>query len=470
MSRKLWLIFLLAIFLRTLFFYVAYLQSGETYRAVIPYLDGYYQISENLLSGNGFSRDIAPPFLPDSVRTPLYPLLIAGLVYVFKSYYAVLVVHILLGSLLPLLAFRIARQLTASERVATTVALLSACEPFTILLSVTILSETFFTMLFLAGITLFLDYSENLQGRTLAFATAFLALAALARPTIQFLPLLLIIAILFLAKGRKALALRHASIVVGVFLIFIAPWSIRNVLQFGNPALSVQYASVPYGYLIPSVIALEKNIGFMEAIKEFYEGEGNIDGIEEITLANASYYKERTGEILKTHPVGLLKSVGVTFFTFFTHDGYLDVLRRLEIAPSIRFSRPAFMMMVTSPRETFSRLRPLLTGPLLLVLLGKILWVLISVCFFLGVVTYLKDPEKRARGIFVLLVVLYFALTTIAVGLSVNARFRFPVNAFMLTFAVYGVATVLQKRKSVVALPLASTISDSPATDTLETV
>ncbi len=466
MSRKLWLIFLLALFLRTLFFYVAYIQSGETYRAVIPYLDGYYQISENLLSGNGFSRDIAPPFLPDSVRTPLYPLLLAGLVYVFKSYYAVLVVHILLGSLIPLLAFRIARQLTANETVATVVAIFSVVEPFTILLSVTILSETMFTVLFLAGMTLFLDYSAQLSGRVLASSIAFFAFATLARPTIQFLPLLLIIAVLFLVKGRGKLALGHSCIVAGVFLLVVAPWSIRNFLQFGNPALSVQYASVPYGYLIPSVIALEKNIGFMEAVKEFYEGEGNINGIEEITLANASYYKARTGDILQKHPVGLLKSVGVTFFTFFTHDGCLDVLRRLEIAPSVRFSRPAFMMMVTSPRETFGRLRPLLTGPLLFVLLGKILWILISVCFVFGVVSYLKEPGRRAQGIFVLLVVLYFALTTIAVGLSVNARFRFPVNTFILTFAAYGVVIFLQKRKSVVASPSTATSADSP-TDTL---
>ncbi|MFN2156611.1 MAG: hypothetical protein ACK2UX_15370, partial [Anaerolineae bacterium] len=35
---------------------------------------GYYRLALNLAQGNGFSLDAEAPYLPSSVRTPLYPL------------------------------------------------------------------------------------------------------------------------------------------------------------------------------------------------------------------------------------------------------------------------------------------------------------------------------------------------------------------------------------------------------------
>lgn len=447
MSRKLLLIFLCAVFIRTLFASTASLQSDGEFLAAFNRLDGYYEIAENLLAGNGFSLSDTPPIVPDSVRMPLYPLFLAGLVFIFKSYYAVLVGQIILGSSIALLAYRIAFQILARERFATIVALLLVLEPLSIYFSLTLISETFFTALFLAGITLFLDYWKNQHGRVLAYATGLLALATLVRPTTQFLPLLLILAVFFLAKGRAALAFRHSLIIAGVFLLVLTPWSIRNFMRFGNPALSVQYASVPYAYLIPSVLALEKNIGFEEAKQQFYDGEGGIGSIGDINLANAPFYKKRTAEILKEHPVGLLKSVGVTFLTFFTHDGYRDILRRFGLEPSIQLERPAFILLLESPQKARDFVRPLLASPALFVILGRIVWVLITLSFIAGAIHYLRSSENRAKGIFILLVILYFVLTTVAVGLSVNARFRFPVNALILIFAAYGAATLLPKQR-----------------------
>src|SRR5579884_3097276 len=46
--------------------------------------DGYWNIAMNVLSGNGFSLDREPPYRPDGLRTPLYPLLVV-FVHVFIS-------------------------------------------------------------------------------------------------------------------------------------------------------------------------------------------------------------------------------------------------------------------------------------------------------------------------------------------------------------------------------------------------
>ncbi len=458
MPRKLLFIFLFAVFVRMVFFYIASVQSGETSRAVIPYLDGYYEIAENLLAGNGFSHSIASPIVPGSLRTPLYPLFMAGLVFVFKNYYAVLIAQIILGSFIPILAYRIAIQILPNERIAKIVAFILVFEPLTVQLSVTLMSETFFTVFLLFGITFFFDYIKRQQGNILAYATCLLALATLARPTIQFIPLLLILFVVFLSRKNMSTAIQHSLIVVGVFLLILAPWCVRNFVRFGNPALSVQYASVPYGYLIPSTIALEQHIGFEEAKREFYAGEGNIESVEDITLANAKEYQKRIAPILQKHPIGLMKSVTVTAFTFFTHDGYLDVLRRFGIAPSIRLERPAFTMILESPTKALAFITPLLKSPALFVILGRIAWIFITFFFIVGAFRYLHVPEQRVKGIFVLLVISYFILTTVAVGLAVNARFRMPVNALILTFAVYGAGVVAKRLR-----PKGVSSSDSSA-------
>ncbi len=442
-----WLFFSLAVLARLLFFYVLLMQSDQKSVMPIPHLDGYYEIAENLLLGNGFSHAVQPPFIPGSVRTPFYPLFLAAFVLIFKNYYIALFAQIILGGLIPLLAYRISLQLLpAWKRTANSIALLLAFEPLNILLATILISETLFTVLLLAGVTFFLDYIQEQKMATLAYATGFFAFATLTRPTIQFLPFLLI-GIVFLLLKRSRQAGLHSLIMGGIFFLIIAPWCIRNLIRFGNPSLSVQYASVPFGYLIPSVLAAEKHIGFEQAKREFYIGEGNITSVEDITLTNAEEYKKRIFPIIREHPMGILKSVITTFLTFFSHDGYMDVLQQLKISPSLQMDRPALTLFLESPVKTLNFIVPLLTSPILFVIFGRIAWILISLCFFYGAFRYIKIPEYRTRGIFISLLIAYFALTTIAVGLAVNARFRMPVDALILIFAVYGAYGIGSKAK-----------------------
>jgi hypothetical protein len=43
----------------------------------------YYQIAINLVQRNAFSRSKEPPFEPDSLRTPVYPLFLAATLKIF---------------------------------------------------------------------------------------------------------------------------------------------------------------------------------------------------------------------------------------------------------------------------------------------------------------------------------------------------------------------------------------------------
>ena len=78
MPRKLLWVFLLALSARALFFACAVANSDGRFTQVFPRDDGYYEIAENLIAGNGFSKEIRSPFIPDSIRAPIYPLFLAG--------------------------------------------------------------------------------------------------------------------------------------------------------------------------------------------------------------------------------------------------------------------------------------------------------------------------------------------------------------------------------------------------------
>lgn len=447
MSRPLFFIVLLALFVRVFFFSLAAVSSDGNTEKMLPHFDGYYEIAENLLAGRGFSQDTTPPFAPTYERTPLYPFFIAGLAFFFKSYYAALIAQILLGSVLPLLGYRIALQLLGDARGALFVALALALEPFTIFLATTMVSETLFAFLFLASITLFLDYLHEGRAHTLAQAGLFLGLATLTRPTTQYLVLVFVVIIVWIVRKDRARAVRHSLIVATAFFFVISPWLLRNFLLARIVALTTQPASILYSHFTPSVIALEQNIGFEDARQKFFAEEQSHGAGKEVTPANASYYKNRAMTLLAPHPVGILKSIGMTAFTFFTHDGYWDVVQRVGYASDLRFERPFFIQLLQSPSHMLALLRPLLSGPVLLVIAGRLVWTLIALSFVWGAIHYLRTEQNRAKGILALLIIIYFVLTTAIVGFGVNARYRMPVNALILSFAVYGATTLLPKRR-----------------------
>src|SRR3989344_20499 len=106
-------IFLSALILRSLFLMILLNHFNNDLLSAISTPDGYYRISENLLKGNGFS--IYTPPVPDSVRTPLYPLFMAGIAYLFKTYLAVAIIQILIGSGVAVLGYHISRYFLSSN-------------------------------------------------------------------------------------------------------------------------------------------------------------------------------------------------------------------------------------------------------------------------------------------------------------------------------------------------------------------
>ena len=440
------IIFLIALFVRSALFFINFHSNDYDLIPTIKGDDGYYELSRSLLEGRGFTGDIEPPFSPNPLRTPIWPLVIATLLYFFKSYWAVVFAQILIGSVIPLLGMRIVSKVIPSMKISVIVGLLLALEPYSILFSFIFYTETFFIFLFFIFLLFFLDYFKNPTYRNIIWAALFLGLATLTKTTVQYLPV--VIPFFMLWHFRKNITkevIMQAVLFVGIFMLTITPWLYRNYKEFGVVGMSAQPAFNAYVYLVPSVLSMENKTNFAEEYKKFVKK----DGFDEnsITLSNAEYFTSQSVEILKQYPLSLLKLAANSSVAFFTHDGMLTVLMYGGHTPSAYLSKPALFLLFDSPVKFWGVLKNMIMSPLVAVLLGRIIWIIMTFAALYGALRLFMGKKLGILPVFALFLITYFAATTAINGLGVNARFRMPVNLFIFMFAAYGCLDIIEHAK-----------------------
>ena len=435
-------IFLLALSVRLYFLPFSLFDDRPFIGETVAY-DGYYEIANNIMGGHGFTRSAAPPYVPDSARLPLYPLFIAGILNIFGSYKALFIIQALLGSASAVIAWMIAREFLG-PRLSATVGVLTALEPYTAYLTGVILTETTFTVFFLLSMYLFLRYLKNKNLYTLALTSALLGIATLIKPTAQYIPLFLLILALWNSSFNfKKFLLKEAPMVLGIFLIVLSPWMYRNYEVFGNASLNVEPASALFAVLVPSTIALEQRISYDEATRQFLASQ-NVQSIEDVNLGNTGEFTQRALAELWHHPKGLAKSIGITMYAFFTHDGYAGLLNNF-FHVGISYAHPPVLELIMHPREAVFFFGNLMQGPGAIVILGRLFWIAITLLALAGTLLYWVKRGFTPQFLFITGVIAYFALTTIIVGLGVNVRYRIPVEPLLLILAAFALESISRK-------------------------
>src|SRR3989344_127093 len=140
-------IFVLALLLRLFYFSLSLEVNNGNIITTVAAADDYFTVSNNLIDGNGLSRDMTPPYTPYSFRPPLFHFFIAGTYTLFGGYWGVILFQIMLASFLPLLAMRIMGYFVENKRVLIALGVFLALEPSSVLYSVFFYSEIFFTFL-----------------------------------------------------------------------------------------------------------------------------------------------------------------------------------------------------------------------------------------------------------------------------------------------------------------------------------
>jgi len=401
--------------------------------------DGYYEIAENLLHGNGYSRSKEAPYKIDDVRTPIYPLFITIIVFLTGSYKALFIIQAFIGSFIPLFGRRMASRVFKNENIALAVGLFLALEPHSIWLSSMIFSETLFAFFFLASCVCFLAYIQNGKMTAIALASFLTAIAMLVRPTIQYLPFFFALLIAWRHKDDSALASKHILVMCAVIFVILMPWLFRNYTVFGSSVLTMQSDLVLYANYVPTIIALEEGISFDDGRRKFWRILGT-NSVEEMKIGATEQYRELILQEIPKHPEGILKSSWVSFYTFFTHDGLRSVLAHHGLFPEDEIGNLKKAEVLRKPWLIFS------SPALFAIAAARAVWLLIFLFACAGLYFFIREKRRNGStaifGVFIAGVVAYFFAVSMVAGLGIDARFRNPANAFIVMFAAYGASMV----------------------------
>lgn len=435
------ILFFCALFVRVVLFSINFSVNEHDLIKTIKGDDGYYELSQNINAGNGFTFDVAPPFRPNPLRPPLWPMLIATVSNIF-GYWGVLVFELILGSFIPVLGYFVARRLVG-EKLSKWVAGLLVFEPYAILLSFILYTETSFTFFFLIFLIFLFRYIEKQTLRNAIWTGVFLGLACMIKPTVQFFPILIPIALAILWRKKLVRAhLKQAVLFIVAFFVIISPWLYRNHVEFGVWGISAQPAFNLYVYLVPTVLSIDNNTNF----KTEYDAFVKKDNFDEnnINLSNSDFYAGEAKKVLFEHKGALVKSAVISGITFFTHDGMLTVLQYSGIITPNVLTKPVITLL-KEPVELIKVVWKYVQSPAVLILIMRLVWIFVTILFLIGAFLMFKREGLRAPVLAAFLMILYFASTTCINGLGVNARFRIPVNVFIFSFAIYAIFAIKER-------------------------
>jgi 4-amino-4-deoxy-L-arabinose transferase-like glycosyltransferase len=197
--------------------------------------EAYYSTLADIIArGEGFIRPgewAAGLHVPTAERAPLFPFLLAGLNKLGIEGGDGRVLGLLTGGGTILVLGLLGRRL-AGERAGLLAAGLAAVYPTLIAADGALMTESLYGVL--AGSAMLAAYrlvDAPSIGRALVLG-AVLGVAALARAEALLLLMLLLVPVL-----RSAGGLRAAAAVCAAFVVVIAPWTIRNTLEFDRPVL-----------------------------------------------------------------------------------------------------------------------------------------------------------------------------------------------------------------------------------------
>ena len=242
---------------------LALLQSGIWFaffpRGTLQDRSQYNQLALNLLHKRGFSLDSEPPFEPTIFRVPTYPMFVASVYYIFgeNNEDAVYLSQAVIFAIIVIIVFKIAFTISASRSVGLLAATIAALNPSLGSFTCELMAEILYTFLILGFVHLLI---KALAGKRLLYyllSGMILGVAALCRPTAQFIPLFLLLLLLvasllgwgrgFFRDNRKRIAVGFLVLAAGASSL-ILPWVIRNKILFDKFTLATGIGIVLFNH------------------------------------------------------------------------------------------------------------------------------------------------------------------------------------------------------------------------------
>ncbi len=410
------LILALALFVRAICWTMA---AGDPQRFLTVDALQYMALADDLRAG--YLDPSSETFVTGLIRTPLYPMFLGALLFLFHgSVPAAIAAQILLALATIWLTCALADRLVG-RRAALVCGLVLALDPVSALFSCLVQPETLFTLLLVAGVSAWLTALERGDRGLAAGAGLLLGLAALTRPIGLFIPLCLSATALLTPIRRRAPLVLILLLTGG---IPIGAWSAKNWLLTGFPVFSIAGHSSLFDYRAAGALAEDEGISLEEARARIWQRLLAIKPVARNAAELSSRQRGLALTILAEHPRGALKMMlrGVTHMM--TGTG-LTALSNLMGDPS-----PAD---VSEPwKQAAQALQALILAVVYLAVARGVylLWVRgdwLTLGLTLGAVAY---------------------LALLSAGPEANTRFRFPATPFLAILAGLGFAGSFTEKKA----------------------
>jgi 4-amino-4-deoxy-L-arabinose transferase-like glycosyltransferase len=434
-------VFILAIIVRCFFLGLSINAYHGDVIGSVRGADGYYVISQNIIQDHGFSASTNPPFIPDSFRPPLQPYFLAAAFTMVGNYWLAMILLILMGSVVPVVAMKIATHVTESRFVLLGTGLILALEPVSVLYSTLFYSETLFMFFFSLSLYFLFKYVKTEVWYHGATGAALLGLATLTKTVSLYLPLIL--AALFLIHYRKEITKKRvvaALSFLAIFYLVLSPWFYRNYREFNTFGFTSEEGVTLYTVLIPSMFAVQNGTTWQQEYDAWTKN--GVKGPNSANIDLNAVYITKSIPILLSHPWPLTVLCINTAIAFFTHDGMFDVIKHVGARPDILLGKPALFLLFSDPMKLLGFIWYYATTPTILVLIMRVLWYIVTALFFVGAFVVLRRQKYTFYATTACITVLYFLLLTLTIGLTVNSRYRLPIEFLIIPLALCGLVYV----------------------------
>jgi len=394
------ILFLLASFLRIL--YAFYLKGN------IPVSDaaGFDLLGLNIWK---YGEYVFQRGIPTAHRTPIYPLFLSGVYFLFgHSYLAVRIIQSIIGGLTCVVIYFIGKK-TINKNVGFIAATISIFYPFFIYYTGYLLVETLFTFLLAVAVYWLIISAQKPDWKNLALSGIFTGLAALCKPTaFTFLPFS-VLGFLVILGIRKISTYRNIAIFLLFFIIILSPWVSRNYIVFKR--------------IIPSATQLGKTL---------------LDG----SVLFDAQHQWRLEQEQQTNPI-LLR--GKELHEIERNDYYTK-----EALNFIRHNPKYMMKLAVWKFLKFWRLYPhtetIYTyghSKTLLVLISLLSYGILLPFSILGIIFSIKKWKQ-----FTFFYGLIGSFTMIHLIFWSQIRYRLPIMPYIIVFAAFSLNSIIEKMKS----------------------
>lgn len=424
---------------------------SENPAAVIrPDSYGYDNSAKALLETKRYSVSPLKPDIPEVIRTPGYPLFIAGIYFLFgKRHFPVIFAQILLSIATAFILYQMARRIWGSRDISTVCLLLFALDVNSFYHSQLLITETVFAFIIQLwifwGVVLIQEERLDL-GRSFLYGLM-LAVGTMIRPISYYLFFLTLFLFLIIWRSKQFSYKRISSaslMMVLPFLVIVGGWQLRNYYKTGSAELSfIKHINVLF-YRGAGIIARADKISFEKAQQKLTESFP-----EKSSMPTKDYYDKmmsRGMKIILSHPFLAVKDQMKGAVNMLMGPGYYIFLEYLGIKTGFlgdifRLSYGQYMAkwVANGNRVAF------VIGYMVSFFSIAYMFILYTGIVVSGFRMVHSKSNFDKSHLFILSVVFYFII--ISAGPESTIRFRVPFMPLLCLYSGMGLYRILKPLK-----------------------